>query len=375
MKIGLFLEANLSKPGGVQEYVRGIYDYLKKQGHKVCIVVPGRPVGEREKRERKILGKRLELERIAEMIGTSASAALTYAPTTEIKEFLACENFDLLHFQAPFGLLGCKLLWVAQKQKVACVATFHVYRKSNLIPNLVNLSSGPILEKLSASLDCRIALSRAAEEFAQKMFPGKYLIIPAGVDLERFNPEGRRVKKYLDKKKNILFVGRLDYRKGILVLLEAFLRMRRETRLIIVGKGPEERKAKRFVRTQRMENVELVGYVTEKNLPKFYRTADVICFPSLQDESFGIVLLEAMASGKPVVASDIPGYREVLRGELGRLLFPPRDSEALAETILSLLEDESLRQDYAQRSLRTAQEYYSWESVGERILEVYKSIL
>lgn len=377
VKIGLFLEADLSKTGGVQEYVRGLYDYLKSRGHKVCIITPGQLAPGEEKREVKILGTRLELEGIAKMIGSSASMALTYAKIAKIERFLTRENFDLLHFQAPFGLLGYEILWLLQKQKIAKVATFLVFRESNLIPLLVNNSIGPILRRLTASFDGQIALSQAAEEFAQKMFPGKYLIIPSGVDLKRFKPKGTKVKKYSDEKKNLLFVGRLDYRKGILILLKAFLRVKRKNsgvRLIIVGSGPKGEKARKFAEKQRIRDVEFEGFIERADLPKFYRTADIVCFPSLKDESFGIVLLEAMAAGKPVVASKIKGYREVLKGDLGRLLVPPGDVGSLAVTLLALLENESLRRSYGQKSLETVKEY-SWEKIGAGILKVYKTIV
>ena len=108
-------------------------------------------------------------------------------------------------------------------------------------------------------------------------------------------------------------------------------------------------------------------------MPKFYRTADIVCFPTLKDESFGIVLLEAMASGKPVVASRIRGYDEVLKGELSRFLVPPGDVKGLRTVLLNLLENTSLRQKYAQISLETAKEY-SWKKIGGRILEFYKTI-
>ena len=238
MKIGIFLEADLAKPGGVQEYARGLYDYLEKTGHQVCLIVPGRVSKEKEKRRVKSLGKRWELKKLAWLEGTSVPGAITFARIGQIKAFLKKENFAVIHFQAPFGLLAYQLLWALRQEKTVKVATFHVYRESNLIPFLVNFSVGPFLRWLARNLDVKIAVSQAAQEFSQKMIPGKYVIIPNAVDFSRFHPQGEKIKKFLDAKLNILFVGRLDSRKGVLPLLQAFFLVKEKfpaVRLIIVG--------------------------------------------------------------------------------------------------------------------------------------------
>lgn len=369
-KIGLFSEASLDKPGGVQEYLRGLYDYLKEKNHRVWIITPGPLSLKDKKRKIKFLGKRVELETPMKTIGSSASMALALAKKAEIQDFLASERFDLLHLTAPFGSLGKKIIEEASRQKIAKVATFLIYRDPERISNyLIKL----FLEKPGTGLDKRIALSRAAKEFAQKIMPGRYLVIPSGVDLERFSPRGERVEKYLDDKKNLLFVGRLDRRKGLKYLVQGFAIIKAKfpkARLIIVGKGPEKGKLKRLVKKLGLEDVELAGLVPGEDLPKYYRTADIALFPAIGDESLGIVLLEAIASGKPVIATDIPGYREVK----GPCFVPPKDAKALALKTLSLLEDESLRREWAQKSLKAAQEY-SWEKIGARILEVYQDVL
>lgn len=373
IKIGLFSESGLERTGGVQTYVRGLYDYLDQKGHEVWIVIPG-PQSPEEKRRMKVLGTKLELEKMMRMVGSSISSALTGAKLSRIKEFLAQEKFNLLHFTAPFSLLGWQVLSVAQEQEIAKVATFLVYRESDIVPLLVNYSIGPILRQLVASLDCRIALSNAAKEFAQKMFPGKYIVIPSGVDLERFSPKGEKVQKYLkDDKKNLLFVGRLDRRKGLKYLVQGFAIIKSKfpnTRLIIVGKGPEKRKLKKLIKKLKLEDVELTSLVSEEDLPKYYRTADIAIFPAIGDESLGIVLLEAIASGLPVIATDIAGYREVK----GSYFVPPKDANTLALETINLLENESLRQERAQESLKAAQEY-SWEKIGGRILKAYQNVL
>lgn len=353
---------------------RGVYDALEAAGHKPWIITTG-DVSQEERRRVKILGWRVELGKILGMMGSSASAAFTWAGRGEISRFLTDEKIDLVHLTAPYGSLGKRILREASRQGIAKVATFLIYRPADKASNyLFKL----YLRRSVAYLDRRLALSNAAKEFAQAILPDGYEVIPAGVDIERFKPEGEKIKEYLDGMKNIFFVGRLDRRKGVETLLKAFAMIKenfQEARLIIGGRGPEEGKLKNLTKALELRDVVFVGYITDENLAKYYATADICCFPSWGDQCFGVVLLEGMASGRPVVASDIPGYRGVLTGDLANLLFPPRDYQALAETILVLLEDDSLREDYGRKSRKIAEEEYSWEKVGERILDIYHQLV
>jgi phosphatidylinositol alpha-mannosyltransferase len=175
----------------------------------------------------------------------------------------------------------------------------------------------------------------------------------------------------------VLFVGRLEKRKGVSHLLRAWAHVRREmpnARLVIVGEGRPLEGYRRFAELHGMPEVELVGYVSPEELLRYYHTCDVFCAPSTGQESFGIVLLEAMAAGKPIVASAIPGYQEVARHRQEALLVEPRDEIALALSLVHLLADEQLRRRLGEAGQRRAATF-AWDRVADEVLAYYAELL
>ncbi len=361
MKIGLVLDASLEMTGGVQEYVHGLHEYLIKQGHQAEILTP-QTTG---------LAKSLEIKRPF----SSSSATLAFTDREKLSRFLKKEKFDILHFQAPFGIFGGQVL---QTSGSVNVATFLVAHESKTaIVGYKALFSA--LKNVAKKLDGKIAISEAAARFAKKFLPGEYRIIPPGVDIERFSRAkpclaGRQaLQPFRDGKLNILFVGRLDDRKGLIYLLKAFRLIKQEfanARLVVVGSGPKEREAKRFVKKHHLRDVEFVGFVESETLPRYYTSADIFCSPATHGESFGIVLIEAMAAGLPVVAFDNQGHRCVLRKDF---LVENRDVEALAKKLLSFLQSDGLREKASDWSRWEVQKY-SWEKVGREIVEFYEVV-
>jgi len=234
------------------------------------------------------------------------------------------------------------------------------------------------LKRWFRKLDGKIAVSKPAMEFARGHFPGYYNIIPNGVDLDHFSPDVSPIDEFCDGKLNILFVGRLEKRKGLNYLLEAFEQVKQEisdSRLIIVGPGTRlRRKYEKQVRRSGLKDVVFVGFVSYDELPRYYKTADVFCAPATGRESFGIILLEAMAAGKPIVASNIEGYASVVTHGVDGLLVPPEDKESLAQALISLLTDQSLRQEMGAKGRAKALEY-SWEHVARNVLDYYVRVL
>jgi len=225
-------------------------------------------------------------------------------------------------------------------------------------------------------LDGKIAVSTAAAGFVEHYFPGYYNIIPNGVDVDRFAAASAPVPQFKDDKLNILFVGRPEKRKGLDHLIGAYARVKQErpdTRLIVVGAGKFGRYQKR-VRAQRLKDVVFCGFATDDELPRYHHTADVFCAPATGFESQGIVLLEAMAAGLPIVASNIEGYAGVLTHGVEGLLVLPGDDEGLAEALLQLLSDARLRRKMAQQAQRRAQTF-SWERVSQQVLSYYERLL
>lgn len=368
MKIGILLDGNIDFPGGVQTYVKGLYQFLLRAGHQATILAGGEE-GESERKGFKVIrmGKAHNLPGV----GTQISAYTDWVGKEEIEEILEREKFDILHLQGIFGILGMRFLDHAD---IPSVATFHNYWEPERLPAPVKLLF-PLLDHYIKKLDGRIALSQPALEFVNQVSPGEYAVIPPGIDLERFKStyRDRFPAKGLI---TILYVGRLDERKGVLFLLEAFRKIQGRTGnacLVIVGDGPLNTKAQDFVAEHQLKGVEFTGFVREERLLHFYAGADIYCSPATHGESFGIVLLEAMASGLPVVAFANAGYREVLKGEGAQFLVPPEDTEGLAEVLITLAKDEELRR-MSRWSLKEV-EQYSWDNVGPRILKVYNDVL
>ncbi len=210
-------------------------------------------------------------------------------------------------------------------------------------------------------------------------FPGDYSIIPNGIDYARFaSSRIEPIREFADGRPNILFVGRLEPRKGFQHLLGALPLVRQsvpDARLLVVGAFSEQEQAPfvEYARQHGIDDVHFVGQVGPDELPRFYRTATVFCAPSTGYESFGIVLLEAMAAGVPIVASDIAGYRQVLHDRVEGRLVAPADEPAIADALIGVLQDPSLRKRMAARGLKTAVQY-DWHSVAGRVLDYYQGL-
>ncbi|MDD5696711.1 MAG: glycosyltransferase family 4 protein, partial [Candidatus Pacebacteria bacterium] len=208
-------------------------------------------------------------------------------------------------------------------------------------------------------------------------FKGKKALIPNGINLKEFNPDNPVIEKYKDGKINILFVGRIEERKGLIYLLRAFKLIKekhKNTRLIVVGDGPLKKECQDFVLENKLEDVVFEGQKLGKETASYFNTCDIYVSPAPFGESFGIVLLEAMASQKPAVGFANKGYYELLKGTEGeKFLVEPGDIEALARKIEELIVDEGLRKKMGEWGLRHAKKY-SWEKVADRILDFYKSL-
>lgn len=368
MKIGIVLESSLNIPGGVQEYALGLYDFLEGQGHHVEILTSGKPHKNTEKRNISYLGRSFEIP----LFWTSASTPIVIMTGRSIKKFLAEKKFDILHFMEPSIIFNWQILLKSKAANVLTFCSFH----TGIRPLLLSLLK-PIGKALNKKIKVKIAVSEPASLYARKLYPNPYKVIPAGIDLSRFTPDGRKENNFSDGKVNILFVGRLDERKGIFYLLKAFddISKSYSCRLIIAGDGPEKKAAEQWVSENKAKNIHFLGYVENDRLPDIYRSADIFCSPATHGESFGVVLLEAMATGLPVVAFANKGYKEVMGdSNLGEFLVPPRDLKSLTSKLRCLVEDENLRQKLKQKGLEKAQRY-SWKKIGPRILYVYKSML
>ncbi len=366
MKIGLVCPYIYPEAGGVAQHVRHLYENLRLSGHDVRIITASHGP------QRSSEGDILRIGVGFSMPLNGSIGTLTFSPryVGQVRDLLARERFDILHLHEPF--VPFLSLFLLRESRSVNIATFHAY--AGFSPSYEIGSR--VMKDHAAKLHGRIAVSAAARHFIDRFFPGDYKVIPNGVDIPRF--EGAvPIARWQDGTPNVLFVGRHEPRKGLLDLLKAHRILRKsgyDERLLVVGSGPQEREARRYVATRGLQAVEFLGRVSDAEKAQLFRTADIYVAPATGRESFGIVLLEAMAAGAPIVASDIHGYKGVVRRGREGLLVPPRDPDELAAAIARLLDDPDLRREMGSAG-RARAEAFSWPSVTAKVEDYYGFVI
>ncbi len=368
MKIALVSPYDFAHPGGVVNHIRALDAEFTALGHDVRIIAPA----SREKVA--ALGERfipIGKPRSVPASGSVSRISLSLHLAPEIKKVLQREQFDVVHLHEPFMPMLCSA--TLRFSSGLNIGTFHAYRGSpgyGLGRPLTTI----LLNRRNRKVAGRIAVSEPAKNYAAKYVSGEFTIIPNGVDLSRFNPKAEPMPEFKDGKLNIVFVGRLEMRKGVKYLLEAYARLKKKhpgIRLIVVGPGVNLRKRYELkVRLEKLKDVVFTGRVAWEDLPRYYQTADIFCAPATGKESFGIVLLEAMALGKPIVATAIEGYSSVVKHGEQALLVPPKNSRALADAIEQLIASPSLRGKLGAAGLARARDY-DWPLIARRVLDYY----
>ncbi len=371
MKIALVSPYDFAYPGGVVNHISCLEQHFTQMGHEVKIIAPA-------SKAIHTLGERFIPIGTPRPIPVSGSIArITISPwlSPRVKAVLAREHFDITHLHEPLMPMLCTT--VLRLTPTPAVGTFHA---SGAKPwyNFGTPLGKLLLKKWFNRLDCRIAVSEIALKYVSKYFPGDYVTIPNGVNCSHFSPDVLPIDEFGDGKLNILFVGRLEKRKGVNYLLEAYEQVKKEiphSRLIIVGPGTRLRhKYEKQVRRSGLKDVIFTGYVKYDELPRYFKSADVFCAPAIGWESFGIILLEAMSVGKPVIASNIEGYASVLTHMREGILVPPKNSSELAKGIVTLLQDESMRREMgAMGRLKAIQ--HDWHTISRRVLNCYLKVL
>ena len=366
MKIALVSPYDWQVPGGVNSHCAHLREQFVRAGHEVRVVAPAsKPVDEPDV---VTIGKH-PVSFPASGSVARISLSLTLGPP--VKRLLAEEQFDIVHVHEPF--MPVLPIHFLRYSEAVNVGTFHASRdKSQFFYKWGKRH----VRRWARRLDGKIAVSPAAAKFVEEYFPGYYNIIPNGVDIERFSREMEPIPELATGKLNILFVGRPEKRKGLQHLIDAYAivkRKRPDARLIVVGAGNFSRFRQR-VRSMRLPDVEFAGYVSFEELPRYHRTADVFCAPATGFESQGIVLLEAMAAGLPIVASNIEGYAGVLTHGVEGLLVLPGDEQRLADALLTLLDDADMRRRMGATGRQRVQEF-GWGRVSQQVLSYYERLL
>jgi phosphatidylinositol alpha-mannosyltransferase len=357
MRIAQICPYSLSVPGGVQGQVLGLARALRELGHEARVLAPcdGPPPDSMVTP----LGKSVPTA----VNGSIAPIAPDPACALRTIHALRNENFDVLHLHEPLSPGPTFTALVASD--VPSIGTFHAAGTGTAYETSVRWLG----RKVAKRLNIRVAVSEDARLTAERNLPGVYEQLFNGIEVERFTaaePWGDTGDK---EAKTLLFVGRHEPRKGLSVLLEAMKLLPADIRLWVAGQGPQTAALREATRGD--DRIEWLGRISEPEKLSRLRAADVFCAPSIEGESFGLVLLEGMAAGVPVVASDLPGYRKVARDGSDARLVPPGDPNALAGAITDVLQDESLAESLVRHGDQRARQF-SMIKLAEAYIPLYE---
>lgn len=365
MKIVIVTQSYYPRPGGVTEHVHHTATELRRRGHRVTVLTSNFG-GEESSFEDVIRVGRNILVPVNSAWGNMTTGVNL---SLQLRRIFDSIRPDVIHTHCPLMPTLPLLALKNAPESARVIGTFHMAARSNLGYAVLQ----PVLEHFAKRIDTRIAVSQTAVDLANAYFPGDYTIVPNGVDCSRFRPDLEPIPEFIDDAFNVVFVGRLDRRKGLKYLYRAMniacKKTPRRLRLIIVG----DNSLRRHLLPRLSSRIELVftGVVHKDTVPRYYVTGDIFCSPATERESFGIVLLEAMASGTPLVGTSIPGYLTLLKHRENALVVPPRNPVALASSIVELVKDESLRWRLRQNGLEFAWNY-RWDRVVDTLEHIYQ---
>lgn len=371
MKIGLVCPYSVNKEGGVLEVVLALKDGLQKSGHTVKLITP-MPRGNSVEHPDDIIffGTSTDFRSTSK---TTAQISST-ADNKKIDAILAEEKFDILHFHEPWiPFLSRQLL---QRSTSINIATFHSKVPESLVSRSILKVVTPYLRSVMKYLHVYTAVSESGAEYVAGMMDDPITIIPNGIDLKKYHKTHKK-RATSEDETTILFIGRLEGRKGVKYLLNAFQLYAQDhphTKLIIVGDGPEREKLELLAEDLKIPHVSFLGHVSEDLKLQLLAEADLFCSPALFGESFGIVLLEAMATGTVCIAGNNSGYVDLMQGIGGLSLINPEDTEEFARRIDLLLHEQSLRslwQKWADNYVKQ----FSNELIVEQYEELYAEVL
>ncbi|HET7320619.1 MAG TPA: glycosyltransferase family 4 protein [Candidatus Saccharimonadales bacterium] len=369
MKIGLVCPYNIAKGGGVQEIVYAMYRELTSRGHSVKIITP-------QPRD----GSALPAEDIL-FVGaatdfrspTHTSLQVSASVDGEaIGQMLEQESFDILHFHEPWvPVLSRQVL---SRSNSVNIATFHGVVPETLMSRTVVKVVTPYSLSILKYLHELTAVSEAAAEYVRSLTDDPLTIIPNGIDLSRYT---KHPSKAPNNPLTILYIGRLERRKGVKYLLQAFKLLSQDqdnVKLIIAGDGPDREKLELLAEDLEIHNVDFLGFISEELKTQLLQEATVFCSPAVYGESFGIVLLEAMATGAVTVAGNNSGYAALMQ-ELGAIsIVNPHDADEFARRLKLLLTETKLRtlwQEWADEYVKQ----FNWPQVIDQYEALYHEAL
>jgi len=338
MKIGLVCPYDFFRHGAVQKLVALLDEELTRRGHDVRIITP-RP----RNYDGPAPARTIFVGRSAKWntpLKTTLEVGMSFEPSG-LEEMLEAENFDVIHVHEPeVPVLGAQ---IAARAECPIIATFHATLPENLMARTVELFRIPYSRSIFRNLAAMTAVSESAAKFVREWSGQKVNLIPNYIDLNTY----KNSKSPKRDDNMILYLGRLEKRKGVKYLLEAFALLAerdKKVRLVIAGDGKERQKLEEWVADHNVPRVTFIGAVSEDKKISLLKSAGVFCSPAIYGESFGVVLLEAMAAGTPTVAGDNAGYQCVLKDRGLLSLVNPKDDADFARRLEVFLRDKALRQ-------------------------------
>jgi glycosyltransferase involved in cell wall biosynthesis len=359
--------------GGVEYYVKNISSALKDRGHKITIYTSH--YGKEIKRTEKIDG--IKVKRIKQLVNIFSTPV-----TPNLKSIIKGSNFDIYHSHAPPPLTPYYVVKGLKNRDKPHVLTYHCdlelpTRLGFFMTNIYRHTYGNYtlknVDEIFVSTETYAATSRSVWKHNAK-------VIPLGVDTERFHPgvQGKRIRKKfnLGKSKVVMFVGRLTLHKGVQHLIDA-AGIYRKAKYLIVGSGPKESYLKkRAAASPNRKNIIFTGKATDDQLPEYYGACDLLVLPSVSRlEAFGLVMLEALSSGKPVVTSDMPGMREVVVDGVDGYLAEPLDPRDIATKIEKVFSDPENARKLGEAGRRKVVDKFTWPRIAELVEARYLKVM
>lgn len=369
-KIAFVLDTSLDPMDGVQQYVLRTAEWLISQGHEVHYLVG-------QTSERQLPNIHSLCRNVSVTFNGNKTTIPLWVSRRKVRKLLEQEQFDVLHVQTPHHPFMAQRIMTSASDTTAIVATFHILPYGRLA-RISNKLLGYTLRPSLRRIDTMLAVSSAAAEFEKWSFGRTATVLPNVFDYEQFRG-AQPLPQYDDEILTILFLGRLVERKGCAYLLSAIALLDRSVlpafRVIICGRGKLMDELKQFVAANDLSDVvAFTGFVSEEDKPRYYASSDISVFPSTGGESFGIVLLEAMASGRAaVLAGNNPGYATVMEPQ-PELLFTPQDITALAELLRSYITDAVRRRKVAAWG-REYTQAFDVQVVGPKLVGVYEAAI
>tara|TARA_B100001996_G_scaffold381950_1_gene372531 strand:- start:4729 stop:5835 length:1107 start_codon:yes stop_codon:yes gene_type:complete len=366
LKVAIFCPYDFSFPGGVQTQSIDLAESLSLKGHDVTVIAPLSSKNIHNNNQIKFLDLGIPLQ--INFLGSKSRISINFFKILKIINYIKKNNFEIIHLNEPLSPTFLPIIFFLRKFSI--IGTFHAYgdKKHFWYSNFKWF-----LKFFLNKINIKICVSKSSQKYINNYFDFSSQIIPNGILLSKYNKTKIIPKELRNSDKKILFVGRFEEkRKGFNILLEAFDKLSGEIKnlqLVVIGSG-DPKKIKKDILSK---NIHFIGHVEQNDLNAFYNNVDIICLPSLENESFGVIILEAMASGKILALSNIISYEALSKKNNYGFLYDSNSSEELYKLLLDLLNNNIPTEINIKNGLKNVQNY-SWDYLVSEIIKIYRQL-